>query len=158
MVLSKDLAFIPLLQTMTTACSFDRTFLNSKSVSSTIGFYTLDTNTFLNHQFQRTTSPYSPRPNTILFKVKNGQVDITKIQAQQLIILGEVEDLTDGTEIGHIPTTSLLTPPNITTPTTFQKQLYTARMQHQWWGNVFKASTFFGEERMIETTKIGILL
>nr|UGV39286.1 MAG: ORF1 [TTV-like mini virus] len=150
-----DLATTPLLQTMTTACSFDRTFLNSKAVSSTIGFYTLDTNTFLNHQFQRTTSPYTPRPNTILFKVKNGQYDITKIQAQELIILGEVEDLNDGTEIGHLPDSDLLTPPTtlISSPTEFQKKFYTARMQHKWWGNVFKSSTFYGEERMIETNK-----
>nr|UGV39051.1 MAG: ORF1 [TTV-like mini virus] len=146
-----DIATQPLLQTMTTACSFDRTFLNSQSVSSTIGFVTLDTNTFLNHHFERTTSPYSPRPNTILFKIKNGAETISKVTAGELILLGEVEDLTDGIEFQHIPNTDLLTPPTIPSANDFQKKIYTARMRHQYWGNVFKSSTFYRDERMIET-------
>lgn len=147
-----DIATTPLLQTMTTACSFDRTFQNSSSISTTIGFYTLDTNTFLNHHFQRTTSPYQPANNTILFKIKNGETDITNVTAGQLIILGEVEDLTDGIEIQHVPQ-STLNPPDIENPTQFQKQFYKAQLDHTYWGNVFKSSTFFGDERMIQTNK-----
>lgn len=147
-----DIATTPLLQTMATACSFDRTFLNSTAISNTIGFVTLDTNTFKNHFFQRTTSPYQPRTNTILFKIKNGALTIEEVQAGQLIILGEVEDLTDGTEITHIPKSSLpATVPGISNPTDFQKQLHKARLDHNYWGNVFKSSTFYYDERMIET-------
>nr|UYL84795.1 MAG: ORF1 [Anelloviridae sp.] len=149
----QDIATTPLLQTMSTACSFDRMFLNSKSISTTIGFVTLDTNTFLNHDFQRGIRGYQPRPGTLLFKVTNGEYDITKIEIGQLIYLGEVEDLQQGTEINHIKPTQ--TPPTtlVSNPTETQKQLYTASMQHQHWGNVFKSSTFWGEERMIETNK-----
>lgn len=149
---SYDIANTPLLQTMTTATSFDRMFLNSSSISNTIGITTLDTNTFLNHMFQRTTSPYQPRPNTTLFKTKNGAEQINNIQIGSLIILGEVEDLTDGTELQHVQK-AYEQIPNITNPTEFQKQFYTAKMKHEYWGNVFKPSTFSGDERMIESNK-----
>lgn len=149
---SYDIANTPLLQTMTTATSFDRMFLNSSSISNTIGITTLDTNTFLNHMFQRTTSPYQPRPNTTLFKTKNGAEEITQIQIGDLIILGEVEDLTDGTQIKHV-NKAYENIPNISSPTEFQKKFYTARMKHEYWGNVFKPSTFSGDERMIESNK-----
>ncbi|AXQ66413.1 MAG: hypothetical protein [Anelloviridae sp.] len=149
---SYDIANTPLLQTMTTATSFDRMFLNSSSISNTIGFTTLDTNGFLNHQFQRTTSPYTARPGTTIFKTKNGVQDIQKIPIGELILLGEVEDLQDGTQLKLVPK-SYDTVPGIATPTDFQKKFYTAKMKAQHWGNVFKSSTFYGDERMIESNK-----
>lgn len=146
-----DIATTPLLQTMATACSFDRMFLNSGSISTTIGFITLDTNGFLNHNYQRTTRGYSPRPGTLLFKTTNGQFDVQKIQIGDLIFLGETQDLTDGTQLKSVP--PAITVPNINNPTEFQKKLYNASIKHEHWGNVFKSSTFYGEERMIETNK-----
>lgn len=146
-----DIATTPLLQTMATATSFDRMFLNSTSISSTIGFTTLDTNGFLNHQFERTTSGYSPRPGSLLFKTKNGNPNIQQIQIGELIYLGDVEYLQDGTQIKSVPPT--MTPPNLTNATEFQKRLYTTRMKHEYWGNPFKSSTFYYSERMIETNK-----
>nr|UGV36044.1 MAG: ORF1 [TTV-like mini virus] len=146
-----DLANVPLLQTMASACSFDRMFLNSKGISTTIGFVTLDTNTFLNHDFQRGTRGYQPRPGTLLFKVTNGEYNIQKIQIQNLIFLGEVEDLQQGTEIRFAPNTT--SPPTqlVPNPTDTQKRLYKVSLDHTLWGNVFKSSTFWGDERMIET-------
>lgn len=149
---SYDIANTPLLQTMTTATSFDRMFLNSSSISNTIGFTTLDTNGFLNHQFNRTTTPYTPRPGTTLFKTKNGEPDIQKIQIGDLILLGEVEDLQDGTQLKLVPA-AYNTIPGVTNPTDFQKKFYTARMQEKYWGNVFKSTTFYRDERMIESNK-----
>lgn len=149
---SYDIATTPLVQTMTTACSFDRMFLNSRAISSTTGFITLDTNTFLNHNFQRSTRGYSPRPGYLLFKTKNGGYDISKIKVEDLIYLGEVNDLSDGTLIKEIPTTSVVVP-NKPNATDLQKKLYKCSITSAYWGNVFKSSTFFGEERMFETNK-----
>ena len=149
-----DIATTPLLQTMATACSFDRMFLNSKAISTTIGFVTLDTNGFLNHHYQKTTRGYNPRPGTLLFKVKNGELDVSKIQAGNLIYLGNPEDLEEGTEIKYITNTHEVPPTIITSGATkFQKQLYTASIQSNYWGNPFKSSTFYGDERMLETNK-----
>lgn len=149
-----DIATTPLLQTMATACSFDRMFANSTAISTTIGFTTLDTNGFLNHHYQRSTRGYSPRPGTLLFKIKNGALTADKVQAGQLIYLGDPEDLTDGTEIQHIQNTQDVPKSIISeTATPFQKQLYTASIQSKYWGNPFKPSTFYGEERMLETNK-----
>lgn len=150
---SYDIANTPLLQTMTTATSFDRMFLNSTSISNTIGFTTLDTNGFLNHHFRRTTSPYTPRPGTTLFKTTNGDPNIQKIQIGQLILLGEVEELQDGTQLKQVPETLQPKFLDIEKPTSFQKRFYNARINHQYWGNVFKSSTFYRDERMIETNK-----
>nr|UGV42595.1 MAG: ORF1 [TTV-like mini virus] len=146
-----DIATTPLLQTMATACSFDRMFLNSGAISTTIGFTTLDTNGFLNHNYQRTTRGYSPRPGTLLFKAKNGDFNVQNIQIGELIFLGETQDLTEGTQLKSVPAAQSV--PQISNATDFQKRLYNASIKHEYWGNVFKSSTFYGEERMIETNK-----
>lgn len=148
---SYDIATTPLVQTMTTACSFDRMFLNSRAISTTTGFYTLDTNGFLNHNFQPTTRGYSPRPGYLLFKVKNGTPEVSKIQIQNLIFLGQVNDLTEGTEIKAIDITNVTTVPQISNPTDTQKKLYKCSITSNTWGNPFKTSTFYGDERMLET-------
>ncbi|AXQ66427.1 MAG: hypothetical protein [Anelloviridae sp.] len=146
-----DIANTPLLQTMCTACSFDRMFLNSTSVSSTIGFVSLDTRGFLNHQYTPLgTSGYIPKPNTLLFGVNNGATEISKITYNELIYMGCTTDLQDGTPIQHISTTDYKGP---STYTDFQKKLFNAKTKHENWGNPFKQSRFTGDQRLIETNK-----
>lgn len=146
-----DLANTPLLQTMCTACSFDRMFLNLNSVSSTIGFTSLDTRGFLNHQYKPLgTAGYTPKPNTLLFGVENGSKDISKITYNELIYMACTTDLQEGTPMQHIDTTTYSGPSGYND---FQKKLFNAKTKHENWGNPFKPSFFTGEQRLIETNK-----
>lgn len=99
----KDIAHVPLLQTMCTAASLDRMFLHSNAISSTVGFTSLDILGFRNHNYSKTsTTGYIPLPNTLLFGVRVKQ-NIKNIKITDLIFLGNPEDMTEGTPIGNIP-------------------------------------------------------
>nr|UGV36182.1 MAG: ORF1 [TTV-like mini virus] len=146
-----DIADTPLLQTMCTACSFDRMFLNSTSVSSTIGFISLDTRGFLNHYWTSLpTSGYQPKPGTLLFAIENGETEASKIKYGDLIFMANTKDLTAGIPIRHVSTQGTF-PTNITTD--WQKKLYNARTKTANWGNPFKSSYFWGDQRLLETNK-----
>lgn len=147
MVLSKDLAFLPLLQTMTTACSLDRMFLNSSAVSSTIGFTSLDTVGFRNHNFTKfSTTGYYPIHEEKLFGCYNGQ-EIDKLKLSQLCYLGNPQDNTEGTPIGEIPLNAVGTTPKLA------QQIDKARTEWGYQGNPFNAHYFYGDKRVLVTTK-----
>nr|UGV37311.1 MAG: ORF1 [TTV-like mini virus] len=142
----KDLAFLPLLQTMTTACSLDRMFLNSAAVSSTIGFTSLDTVGFRNHNFTKfSTTGYYPIHEEKLFGCYNGQ-EITKLKLSQLCYLGNPQDNTEGTPIGDIPLTAVGTQPKLS------QQIDKARTEWGYQGNPFNAHYFYGDKRVLVTT------
>lgn len=144
----KDLAFIPLLQTMTTACSIDRMFLNSTAQSSTVGFTSLDTLGFKNHNFTKyTTTGYYPIHNEILFGCYNGEEKLTNIKFRDLTYLGNPDDLTLGTPIGDIPITAT------GTETKLQQQIDKARTSWGFQGNPFHPDYFYGDRRILSTTK-----
>nr|UGV35510.1 MAG: ORF1 [TTV-like mini virus] len=143
----KDIAELPLLQTMSTACSFDRMYMNSNSISTTIGFTSLDTQGFKNHNFTRFPSTgYVPKEGELLFGTTNGH-DIQKLKITDLIYLGNTDDLEIGTVIGSIPTTS------DGTQTKIEKQIIACKDNKKYWGNPFKSSRFYFDERIITTNK-----
>lgn len=130
-----DLADIPLLQTIATATSFDRMFQNSTSVSSTIGFSSLDILAFRNHYYNKTsTTGYVALPNSLLFGAMQGKYRITDYDIKELIYLGNPEDLTDGTPIGQVPDRYYNTQ---TGTTTLEKKIKAVRQNWQLWGNPF---------------------
>lgn len=146
----KDIAQIPLLQTISTACSLDRMFTSSQAISSTVGFVSLDTRGFKNHNFTRLpTTGYKPSNNELLFGTRNGG-DIQKLKISNIIFLGNTDDLEQGIEIGQItPNASLVE----TSDSDITKKLKTCRSEKKWWGNPFKSSYFYYDQRIITTNK-----
>lgn len=153
--MQQDIAQTPLLQTFATACSFDRMYQNSTSVSNTMGFVGLDTNGFKEHYFQHNgTRPYQPIHDQLLIAIPNGPLNqnITKVEIQNCIILGTITDYTPGTQIKSAPNTytgSLSTPPN----SDDAKKFYNAYMQTRYWGNPFYADYFYGDTIMAMSNK-----
>lgn len=93
----RDIAEIPLLLTIATACSLDRTYTSSGSISTTIGFTTLNTLAFQNRNFSKLpTQGYLPKPNTRYFATTDASTDPTKVKIGDLIFLGNTEQYQTG--------------------------------------------------------------
>nr|UGV35467.1 MAG: ORF1 [TTV-like mini virus] len=141
-----DIADVPLLQTICTSTSLDRMFLNSKAISSTVGFTSLDIRGFTNHDYSKlSTTGYIPQPNTLLFGTRRRDISYTNLKITDLIFLGNAEDLKDGTTIGAAK------PDNISTEgTDTQRKIIAVRQNWQYWGNPFDPS--FRETGKLLTT------
>lgn len=134
----KDLADIPLLQLITTATSLDRMFLNSSSISSTIGFTSLDHLGFYNHNYTKDgTQGYVAKPGQLLFGILQGTYNIKSVKFKQLIYMGNAMDLVEGTPAGSITATeySKITGSQYNTP--IKKQLKYIQLNQKTWGNPF---------------------
>lgn len=143
----KDLAFLPLLQTMTTACSLDRMFLNASAVSSTIGFTSLDTVGFRNHNFTKfSTTGYAPIHDEKLFGMQNGTA-LTSYNFGDLEYLGNPQDFDTGLPINQIPISAVGTDPKL------KQQIQRAKAEWGFQGNPFNPHYLYGDKRVIYTTK-----
>lgn len=142
----QEIAQTPLLQTITTACSFDRMFLNSSSVSTTIGFVGLDTNGFKQHYFKtNSTRPYQPQTNQLLIAILQHEgVNISEVEITSCIILGDIVNYTPGTIISQVKETT--TPTEYSNYSIQAKKFYNAYTQHKYWGNPFFKDYFYGDE------------
>uniref|UniRef100_A0AAU8H4M0 Capsid protein n=1 Tax=Betatorquevirus homini27 TaxID=3052014 RepID=A0AAU8H4M0_9VIRU len=121
----KDLADMPILQTVATAASLDRMFLSSNGISTTVGFTSLDVTGMQNHNYTKEgTIGWTPQPNLLLFGIRR----FTTLQATNitdLIYLGNTETLTDGTAIGSAP------------GSTIKDQIQAVQANNKHWGNPF---------------------
>nr|UGV38196.1 MAG: ORF1 [TTV-like mini virus] len=134
----KDIAHVPLLQLITTAASLDRMFLNSNSLSSTIGFTSLDQLGFLNHNYTKEgTQGYVAKPGQLLFGIHQGKYNIKTVKFSELIYMGNAVDLTEGTEAGHITANQYNTITGTAYNTTIKKQLKYIQQTPNTWGNPF---------------------
>lgn len=139
-----DIATIPLLQTICTVCSLDRTFLHASAQSSTIGFYSIDTTELQNHDFtSQGTQGYLPLHNQRLFAV--GELptkhEITEIKIGDLIYLGNTDENQEGTMIKNIPNG------------TFENRLQKAMQQSGYMGNPFYKEWLHHDNWIVKTTK-----
>nr|UGV36969.1 MAG: ORF1 [TTV-like mini virus] len=146
----KDIAQIPLVQFITTGCSLDRMYLASSSVSTTMGFTTLDTNGFLQRYLKSNgTQPYMPQTGQLIFAGPNHREPLLA----ELILLGSVEEATHGillkSAIGE------LTPPSDwgVDSAEIPKKLYNAFYNHANWGNPFVHDWFYGDQTIYMTNK-----
>nr|UGV37398.1 MAG: ORF1 [TTV-like mini virus] len=147
----REIAQVPLVQFIASACSLDRMYLNSSSISTTLGFVTLDTNGFMQRfMTQNTTSPYMPLTGQIMFAAPNGN-KIQEMLLGDLIILGTVTEATEGTQIKTV--TPKETPSSWGTLGDASKRLYGAYMDHNTWGNPFLQHWFYGDQRILITNK-----
>nr|UGV36453.1 MAG: ORF1 [TTV-like mini virus] len=93
----RDIAEIPLLMTIATATSLDRTYTHAGSISTTIGFTTLNTLAFQNRNFTKLpTTGYFPKPNTRYFATQETETDPKKVKIGDLIYLGNTEQYQTG--------------------------------------------------------------
>lgn len=143
----KDLADIPLIQTVATAASLDRMFLNSNSISTTVGFTSLDITGMRNHYYKKeSTTGWIPIQNALLFGVRRYQsLALTKIT--DLIFLGNPEDLTDGISIGNA--TPFTTSEQMSETS---KKIKAVQMQNKYWGNPFDPE-FHRTGQLLQTNK-----
>nr|UGV34768.1 MAG: ORF1 [TTV-like mini virus] len=96
-----DLYKTPLVLLTTTACDFNRWYLNPRSYSNNVTLATLNTNLFTNHNFIQTgmgTTWWSPKEGYYLYSTLSGDDDPT---IGQLIFLGQTQRFTTGTPIGQ---------------------------------------------------------
>nr|UGV37790.1 MAG: ORF1 [TTV-like mini virus] len=147
----KDIAHIPLLQTICTAASLDRMFLNSSSISTTIGFTSLDRLGFINHNYSKmSTTGYIAIPNTLTFGALRKKASITAYKISELSYLGNPENLTTGTTIGNIPESDYNKYNG--TLNTLQKKIKAAQQIQKHWGNPF--DVIFHREGALITTNL----
>ena len=105
--LQHDIANVPLLQTLATACSLDRKYLHANAESTTIGLYCINTEEIQNHFFslQQGTQGYTPKDDELIFAAPHADPKkITQIKIGDLIFLGQVYNNEEGTQIKSIPT------------------------------------------------------
>nr|UGV37840.1 MAG: ORF1 [TTV-like mini virus] len=96
----------PLLITQCASMSLDRMFANSTSQSTTIGFTTIDTETFQLHNFKLIgTQGYSPKQGWWLWALENGTPNIRDEKVINLIFLGDSTNYTEGKPIYKHPKT-----------------------------------------------------
>nr|UGV39619.1 MAG: ORF1 [TTV-like mini virus] len=93
----------PLLILQTSAMSLDRMFANSNSLSTTIGFTSINTEFFQFHNFKlESTQGYSPSDQKWIWALENGTPDITKEKVINLTFLGTTELYTEGKPIKKV--------------------------------------------------------
>nr|UGV37937.1 MAG: ORF1 [TTV-like mini virus] len=111
--LQHDLANVPLLQTIATVCSLDRKFLHANAKSTTMSFYTINTEEIQNHYFAETqgTQGYNPKNNVKLFGCLEppAKYSLTDIEIGSLTYLGQVYTQDAGTKIKDIRAASTFT-------------------------------------------------
>lgn len=137
-----DLADIPLLQTMCTVCSLDRTFLHANAISTTMGFISLDVTQIQNHNFTDVgTTGYLPIHNEKLFAAPGAHPKIETIPIGDLIFLGNTDSNQEGTPIKSIPNSG-----------SFQNKILKALTQPGFQGNPFYKEYLHPDTVIVKTT------
>nr|UGV37453.1 MAG: ORF1 [TTV-like mini virus] len=139
----KDIATIPLVLTIASACSLDRMFLHANSPSTTIGFTSLNTDSFRDHHFTNYGNiGYKPQDNQQLFILQNGAYDIKDIKFGDLTYLGNTDAKQKGILIRQTQGES----------TNSEADKITKYFQNKEnWGNPFIPPYIQGDKRMIIT-------
>lgn len=146
----KDIAKIPLLLLITSAASFDRYYLNSKAQSNTMGFKSVNTDTFQLHNFKRPpgTTGYKPNTKQILFALQRG-IQLKDAKYKNLILLAETRDMTPGRALGPKPDT----PPSIGTWENWVDKYFSTST---YWGNPFYPTYFNNDLEQMIITNLSI--
>lgn len=139
----KEIATIPLLMTITTATSLDRLYMPSNAISTTIGFFSLDTTFFQYHNFNtKNTSGYFPKENTYLYSYKNQTTqDINSILVKNLVYLGNTDDYENEKTIDQCQGNDL--------NAKFQYWATTKSV----WGNIFNPKYLLKKQPVLLSTK-----
>nr|UGV38007.1 MAG: ORF1 [TTV-like mini virus] len=138
-----DLTNVPLVVTLASAASFDRYYMSSQAISTTIGFISLNTNQFHYHNFQNpATTGYHPRDQIYYWSVENGQHNVQKTKIGDLIYLGQSSIMQKGDKIRDVDTHA-----------DFSNKWDTYFSNSKYWGNIFKPEYFNQEHPILYSTK-----
>nr|UGV36016.1 MAG: ORF1 [TTV-like mini virus] len=131
-----DMCKQPLLVIQTCIASFDRMFLAADSQSTTMGFISLNTQSFQLHNWNTPpTTGYKPQDKQWLYGTQNGQSNPNEEPIKHLIYLGGTGPANTG-----IPITNKAGLDSLPTKTTM-------------WGNIFIPHYFSGEGAVYVSTK-----
>nr|UGV39115.1 MAG: ORF1 [TTV-like mini virus] len=96
----KELATTPLFMIMVTAMSLDRYYMGSKSLSTSIGFKSLNTKIFQFHNWKsQGIQMYAPKQDIYLYALENGHTNIKDEPVVNLIALGQTKHIGPGKTI-----------------------------------------------------------
>ncbi len=126
---------------MTQCCatSLDRWFASSTAESTTIGFTSLNPETFKLHNFEQPpTTGYIVNTNTYIFALKNGQHNWWEEKIGDIIYLGNSKDFQPGISCRQI-----------TQGNTFEQKWNTYISDSAHWGNIFLAKYLQMEVRLV---------
>nr|UGV36228.1 MAG: ORF1 [TTV-like mini virus] len=145
----KHISKIPLLLLITSAASFGRYYLSSKAISNTMGFTSLNTDTFQLHNFKRPPGTTGYRPNTthMLFALARG-IQLKDAQYKHLIYLGETRDMTPGIPVENKPSTP--------TTGTWQNWVDKYYSTPTYWGNPFYPTYLSDDLQQIIITNLTL--
>ncbi len=106
----KEIANIPLVLIITAACSLDRFYTPANSISNTIGFESLNTEFFQNHNFKtpNITTGYKPNNEFSLYALTD-HTDFDKANYHNIIFLGNTKDYDTGLKIDEVTGANLNT-------------------------------------------------
>nr|UGV35405.1 MAG: ORF1 [TTV-like mini virus] len=136
----------PLVMTVGVAASFTRYYTSSGAISTTIGFKALNTNFFKFHNFQNPgTEGYMAKDKIYIWGVKNGEQNIQKVKAQNIVYLGNPGPFEAGLTLAEKYT-------NLSS-TNFETNFEDYITHKEYWGNVFKPQYFTQGARIIYTSK-----
>nr|UGV36002.1 MAG: ORF1 [TTV-like mini virus] len=98
----QDIKDIPLVMLLTSAASFDRYYTASSSISSTLGFTSINTDTFQYHNWKKppSTTPYKPNDDFWLYSWSGTTVAYENATFQHIVLLGNTKDY----QMGSSPT------------------------------------------------------
>nr|UGV34384.1 MAG: ORF1 [TTV-like mini virus] len=95
-----DMCNQPLLIVQTAACSFDRMYLAADWQSTTVGFISLNTQSFVMHNWNNPpTTGYHPQTTQYLYGTQNGASQPMKEKVTNLIYLGTTKSMSTGVPI-----------------------------------------------------------
>nr|UJI58619.1 ORF1 [Anelloviridae sp.] len=139
-----DLANVPLLTTLATACSFGRYYISADSISTTIGFWSLNTNIFKFHNYQYfPTTGWHPKDANYMWGLKNGTINFQQEQVQNLIYLGNTGPYEPGHTIAECTENH----------STFKEKAQKYFQNKKWWGNPFVGEYLNQERTVLYSTK-----
>lgn len=131
-----DICNQPLLVIQTCIASFDRMYLSADSQSTTMGFITLNTQSFQLHNWSTNpTSGYKPQDKQWLFGTQNGQHNPNEEPVKHLIYLGQTDQASTGV------------------PITNTQGLNKLPTETNMWGNIFIPHYFSGEGAVYVSSK-----
>nr|UGV38323.1 MAG: ORF1 [TTV-like mini virus] len=143
----KDIADLPLVMLLCSAMSLDRTFMASNSQSTTMGFWSLNTDVFKFHDWeQQTTQGYRPADGLYFYSFQQGTEklpEIKNIQVQNIIFLGASEKKTAGQTIKDSKVGS----------DSFSQTWDRYFSSHGYWGNIFVKFYLTGTAPILYTTQ-----
>nr|UGV34794.1 MAG: ORF1 [TTV-like mini virus] len=101
--MQKDIANFPLLMILSSALSLDRWYIGANAVSSTVGFFSINTDVFEYSAFKppASTTPYKPNDKYWLFTTGHTTSTWQNATVANLIFLGQTKDFTPGTTVGN---------------------------------------------------------